>query len=68
MRGHHLNGVTFTLGVEGVTHCLLVETREGLVLIDTGLGTVDHEERPRHARILITLNEVPCHRREPAIR
>jgi glyoxylase-like metal-dependent hydrolase (beta-lactamase superfamily II) len=34
MRIHHLNGMTFHLGFEDVTHCLLVETAAGLALRD----------------------------------
>ncbi|WP_319944402.1 MBL fold metallo-hydrolase [Nocardia macrotermitis] len=36
MRIHHLNCGSMALGV--VDHCLLIETRAGLVLVDTGFG------------------------------
>lgn len=53
MHIHHLNCGTFRpIGLYGagslfkrglgVTHCLLVETEEGLVLVDTGFGTRDY--------------------------
>ena len=51
MRVHHLNGSTLcpvgrglSLGDPGgrlVCHCLLIETSEGLVLVDTALGLED---------------------------
>src|SRR5579863_9917942 len=58
MRVHHLNCATmcppFAKLVNGsgslfargrlVCHCLLLETRDGLVLVDTGLGTADVED------------------------
>ncbi|MEU6559167.1 MBL fold metallo-hydrolase [Nocardia nova] len=36
MRIHHLNCGTMAMGI--VDHCLLIETRTGLVLVDTGFG------------------------------
>jgi glyoxylase-like metal-dependent hydrolase (beta-lactamase superfamily II) len=36
VRIHHLNCGSMTLGM--VDHCLLIETRAGLVLVDTGFG------------------------------
>ncbi|WP_405492394.1 MBL fold metallo-hydrolase [Nocardia sp. NBC_00511] len=36
MRIHHLNCGTLGFGL--VDHCLLIETRDGLVLVDTGFG------------------------------
>ena len=50
---HHLNAATmcpiggplvttgFSLEAEFVSHCLVIETNDGLVLVDTGLGTED---------------------------
>ncbi|MBK7977724.1 MAG: MBL fold metallo-hydrolase [Deltaproteobacteria bacterium] len=55
MKVHHLNCATLCPPAPGpllnperkmVCHCLLVETRDGLVLIDTGLG-LDDVARPR---------------------
>jgi glyoxylase-like metal-dependent hydrolase (beta-lactamase superfamily II) len=67
LRVHHLNCMTFFLGVRGVTHCLLVETPEGLLLVDTGLGRADYERPPWRVRLLITVNRVPCDPQETAI-
>jgi glyoxylase-like metal-dependent hydrolase (beta-lactamase superfamily II) len=40
--GHAMIGTGGLLGrAEGVTHCVLVETNEGLLLIDTGMGRQD---------------------------
>lgn len=40
--GHAMIGTGSLLGrAEGVTHCVLVETSEGLLLIDTGMGRQD---------------------------
>ena len=63
MRIHHLNCATmcpvagFLTGHRGlgrgkmVAHCLLVQTeRDGLVLIDTGLGTRDIERKTQVSR------------------
>lgn len=42
MRIHHLNCVsTCPLGGRLCCHCLLLETQQGLVLVDTGLGPQD---------------------------
>lgn len=38
MHVHYLNCMSFSLSVRDVTHCLLIETSEGLVLVDTCLG------------------------------
>lgn len=46
-----MDGVTQGVGAAKlVCHCLLIETNEGLVLVDTGLGTKDvNQPRPRLA-------------------
>ncbi|MEV4745837.1 MBL fold metallo-hydrolase [Streptosporangium amethystogenes subsp. fukuiense] len=42
MRVHHLNCGTMNVqGIPLVTHILVVETDQGLVLVDTGFGTAD---------------------------
>ena len=61
MRVHHLNCMTFFLGARGVTHCLLVETAEGLLLADRGLGSADNERPPWRARMLIIVNRILWH-------
>jgi len=69
MRVHHLNCMTFTLaGVPNVTHCLLVETDEGLVLVDTGLGLADYAQPTRHVRVFTAINRIPCDPAETAVR
>ena len=40
--------------VRGVIHCLLVETSDGLLLVDTGFGTRDYEEPTPLMRIFRT--------------
>ena len=53
MRGYHLNcgsfcpvGLSAADGGPGlVCHCLVLETNEGLVLVDTGFGTAVVEEK-----------------------
>jgi glyoxylase-like metal-dependent hydrolase (beta-lactamase superfamily II) len=70
MRIHHLNAITAcalggalmdgrTAGLRGrlASHCLLVEGRDGLVLVDTGYGLRDvHEPRRRLAGFFLFLN------------
>lgn len=49
---HHLNCATFrpVIGLHIVAHCLLVERADGLVLVDSGLGTTDLAESQRLGR------------------
>ncbi|TFI58765.1 MBL fold metallo-hydrolase [Sphingomonas parva] len=86
MRIHHLNcgtdcplgGALFDGRSKGVTghlvcHCLLIETGEGLVLVDTGYGLrdVDHPHRPPHPRITKTMRgllNIKLREEETAIR
>jgi glyoxylase-like metal-dependent hydrolase (beta-lactamase superfamily II) len=51
MRVHHLNCATMCPAFVGrmVCHCLLVELGDGLLLVDTGLGT--HDLARPHARL-----------------
>jgi glyoxylase-like metal-dependent hydrolase (beta-lactamase superfamily II) len=73
MRIHHLNcgtdcpfgGALFDGRSKGLTghlvcHCLLIETNEGLVLVDTGYGLKDvaHPHRPPHPRITKTMRSM----------
>ena len=57
MKVHHLNCATFCPPLIGkyanaagklVCHCLLIETKDGLVLVDTGLGTHSIADPKRH--------------------
>lgn len=82
MRIHHLNcgthrpvggaffdGASRGLLGEIVTHCLLIETDVGLVLVDTGYGLQD-VERPRARLPLIwsALLNIRLHERDTALR
>ena len=68
MHIHHLNCMTFHLGVENVTHCLLIETADGLVLVDTGLGLGDYADPRPLVRAFTAFNRIPCDPEETAIR
>jgi glyoxylase-like metal-dependent hydrolase (beta-lactamase superfamily II) len=86
MRIHHLNcgtdcpfgGALFDGRSKGLTghlvcHCLLIETGEGLVLVDTGYGLrdVDHPHRnpePRITRTMRSLLNIKLREEETAIR
>jgi glyoxylase-like metal-dependent hydrolase (beta-lactamase superfamily II) len=68
MRIHHLNCMTFHLGFKNVTHCLLIEAAEGLLLVDTGLGLGDYAHPTRLVRAFTTGIRVPCDPEETAIR
>ncbi|HEY74958.1 MAG TPA: MBL fold metallo-hydrolase [Thermoflexia bacterium] len=58
----------FHLGVENVTHCLLVETDDGLVLVDTGLGLRDYTAPVPFVRAFMALNRVPRDPEKTAVR
>ena len=51
-RIHHLNCASFHPPLVGrmVTHCLLVERPDGLLLVDTGIGTADLADEKRLGR------------------
>ncbi len=68
MRIHHLNCMTFHLGFKNVTHCLLLEAADGLVLVDTGLGLGDYAHPTPLVRAFTTAIRVPCDPEETAIR
>jgi len=46
---------------------LLVETRQGLVLVDTGLGTNDYVRKPGIVRLFQVLTKVPLDPQEAAV-
>lgn len=52
---HHLNCGTlnplFPRGVQSVLYCLLVETNDGLLLVDTGFGVRDYQQPTRFIRM-----------------
>jgi glyoxylase-like metal-dependent hydrolase (beta-lactamase superfamily II) len=56
------------LGMPGVTHCLLIETNDGLGLVDTGLGLADYTQPTRLVRLFIAINRVPRDMGETAAR
>lgn len=71
MKVHHLNCGTLRpkiLNMEAVVYCLLVETGEGLVLIDTGFGTRDYSQPSRKMRFFLSWMGVPRDREETALR
>jgi glyoxylase-like metal-dependent hydrolase (beta-lactamase superfamily II) len=81
MRIHHLNCGTccpfggrmfdgYTEGPFGrlVCHCLLIESDQGLILVDTGFGTKEVERpRPRLAEFFLQLNNPQLRRGETAV-
>jgi glyoxylase-like metal-dependent hydrolase (beta-lactamase superfamily II) len=57
---HAMIGTGTVLGrAQGVTHCVLVETREGLLLIDTGLGRQDCLSPTPFMRWMIAIGGFP---------
>jgi glyoxylase-like metal-dependent hydrolase (beta-lactamase superfamily II) len=81
MRIHHLNcgcmcplggrmwdGVSHGLRARLVCHCLLIETDDGLVLVDTGFGTrdVDHPYE-RLSPLFVYSNNIQFDRRDTAL-
>lgn len=82
MKVHHLNCGTmrpfglpradgtggFSVRGHGVIHCLLVETGDGLVLIDTGWGMRDHTHPASVVRQFMGIGGCPRDPEETAIR
>jgi glyoxylase-like metal-dependent hydrolase (beta-lactamase superfamily II) len=50
------------------TLCLLTETRQGLVLVDTGLGQGDYLRQPGILRLFRVLTRIPLEPEEAAVR
>lgn len=50
------------------TLCLLIETRQGLVLVDTGLGQDDYANKPAILRSFQIVTHVPLNPEEAAVR
>ena len=69
---HLLNGFTCNARVPSQlrtgTLCLLIETRQGLVLVDTGLGQDDYVHRSGILRLFQIVTIVPLHPEEAAAR
>lgn len=82
MRIHHLNCGTFcplggrlidgfSSGLTGrlVCHCLLIESEQGLILVDTGLGTQDvRTPYPRLSRLYVDLLNIQLNMEDTAVR
>lgn len=70
MRVCHLNCTTIhtNLPFPGVTHCLLIETDDGLVLVDTGFGVEDCTNPTCQVRLFTTVNGIPCDLEETMVR
>lgn len=66
--GKHMDGVSHGLLGHLVCHCLLIETSDGLVLVDTGLGMgdVDHPV-PRLSAFYLGLLNVKLRREDTAV-
>jgi glyoxylase-like metal-dependent hydrolase (beta-lactamase superfamily II) len=68
MKIHHLNCMSFHFGVDSITHCLLIETAKGLVLVDSGLGLTDYENPSLKMRAFKAINQVSRKVEETAFR
>ncbi len=69
MKIHHLNCGSLNARfprVKAIVYCLLVETNEGLVLVDTGMGRKDYIDPSRLMRMFIYLLGIPCKMEETA--
>jgi glyoxylase-like metal-dependent hydrolase (beta-lactamase superfamily II) len=68
---HFLNGFTCNTNFPRKWRCgtldLLIETDQGLVLVDTGLGTDDYLNRSGILKVFCTIMEVPLDPEEAAI-
>ena len=68
---HHLNCGTLIapfVDIESIVYCLLVETTQGLVLVDTGFGTQDYLDPTLKLRFFLRYMGVPRDLNETAIR
>lgn len=71
MQVYHLNcGSMFPRfpRMQGIVYCLLVETEDGLVLVDTGFGLDDYAQPTRLMRLFTWLLGTPCDPEETAAR
>jgi len=70
MKVHHLNCGTLQphlVDVTAVVYCLLVETSQGLVLVDTGFGTQDYSLPSRKMTFFLNWMGVPRDPQETAL-
>ena len=70
MRVHHLNCATMHahIGFPGITHCLLIETDGGIVLVDAGIGLRDYANPTRLVRLFLSATGVPRDPEQTAVR
>lgn len=72
MQIHHLNcGSMYPLfprGTQSISYCLLVETNEGLLLVDTGFGLQDYRRPTMFIKIFTASLGMPCSIEETAAR
>ncbi len=71
MNIYHLNCGTLNPiypPVAVVCYCLLLDTANGLILVDTGLGTKDYTQPSGSMRLFTWTNRVPCDLEETAVR
>jgi glyoxylase-like metal-dependent hydrolase (beta-lactamase superfamily II) len=68
---HLFNGFTCNARLPASWHtgqlCLLIETRQGLVLVDTGLGREDYVHQPAILRTFKLVTKVPLNPEEAAV-
>ena len=67
---HHLNCGTLKpilMDIESVVYCLLVETGDGLVLVDTGFGTRDYSRPSKKMKFFLNWMGVPRDLAETAV-
>jgi len=70
-RIHHLNCGTLKPifpHVPGICYCALLETQNGLILVDTALGTRDYLRPTLPVRGFTAANRMPCDLEETAVR
>ena len=69
MKIHHLNCGTLNPRITPATaiiYCLLVETNEGLILVDTGIGRQDYMDPNRRMRFFLYWTGASCKMEETA--
>jgi glyoxylase-like metal-dependent hydrolase (beta-lactamase superfamily II) len=70
MKIHHLNCGSMTapfIDIKTIVYCLLVETSQGLVLVDTGFGTKDYTNPTLKMRFFLHYMGVPGSQEETAL-
>jgi glyoxylase-like metal-dependent hydrolase (beta-lactamase superfamily II) len=70
MKIHHLNCGSLYARIprtKSIVYCLLVETNEGLILVDSGMGRKDYTDPSLLMRGFIYLLGIPCKMEETAV-